>query len=177
MSTQNAAPALALHDTRDQDQFLTFQSAGDTFAIPIVHIREIIEYGHVTSVPMMPDFINGVINLRGRVVPVIDLAACFGSATSAISRRTCIVIVEMRSGNQQQDVGAIVDHVNEVLEVGTGEIEPPPSFGTHIRTDFIEGMAKIEGRFVVILDVSRVLDLDEIAQVQEVVAETSELSE
>lgn len=110
----------------------------------------------------MPAFIRGVINLRGAVVPVIDLSARFGGRTSAVSRRTCIVIVELGSGEDRQDLGVIVDAVNEVLEIPRGDIEPPPSFGARIRADFIQGMGKVNGDFVIILNVERVLSTEEM---------------
>lgn len=144
-------------------QYLTFQLGGETFAIPILNIKEIIEYGHLTTVPMMPEFIRGVINLRGAVVPVIDLAARFGGESVAATRRTCIVIIEVDAEDGRQDVGVVVDAVNEVLEIPRAEIEPAPSFGARIRADFIQGMGKISGRFVVILDVNHVLSVDEMA--------------
>ena len=147
-------------------QYLTFSLGGETFALGILNVKEIIEFGNVTEIPMMPDFIRGVINLRGAVVPVIDLSARFGGKVSSVSRRTCIVIVEVGthgSGGEKQDLGVIVDAVNEVLEIARAEIEPPPSFGAKIRADFIQGMGKVEGRFVIILNVERVLSTDEIA--------------
>jgi purine-binding chemotaxis protein CheW len=167
MQTKTAALGDAVREPGENAQYLTFQSAGETFAVPIVHIREIIQYGDVTQVPMMPDYINGVIDLRGRVVPLIDLAARFDSGLSQVSRRTCIVIVEINSGAHKQSVGAMVDRVNEVIEVAAADIEPPPAFGTRIRTDFIAGMARIEGRFVVVLDTDRMLDIDELGRVGE----------
>lgn len=155
--------ALASAGDEEQHQYLTFALGGDMFAIGILHIKEIIEYGTLTTVPMMPEFIRGVINLRGAVVPVVDLAARFGRSPTEISRKTCIVIIEVQSAAGTQDVGVIVDAVSEVLEIPAGEIEPAPSFGARIRVDFIAGMGKIDGSFVIILDVDRVLSVDEMA--------------
>jgi len=148
---------------QDQQQYLTFMLGGETYAMGILPIKEIIEYGNLTEVPRMPDFIRGVINLRGSVVPVIDLFARFGQHRTAITRRTCIVIIEVANGEETQDVGVIVDAVNEVLEISAGEIEPAPSFGANIRADFIEGMGKINGKFVIILNIQQVLSVDEMA--------------
>ncbi len=148
----------------NQGQYLTFALAGEMFAIPILNIKEIIEYGQLTSVPMMPSFILGVINLRGSVVPVVDMAARFGRKSAGITRRTCIVIIEIDSDGEKQDVGIMVDSVSEVLEIPRSEIEPPPSFGARIRADFIQGMGKIAGKFVIILDVDKVLSIEEMAQ-------------
>ena len=146
-----------------QSQYLTFLLGGEMFAIPILNIKEIIEYGSLTTVPMMPAFIRGVINLRGSVVPVVDLAVRFGHKAGDVTRRTCIVIIEIESGDEKQDVGVVVDSVNEVLEIPRTEIEQAPSFGARIRADFISGMGKIDGKFVIILAVNHVLSIDEMA--------------
>ena len=148
-------------------QYLTFMLGGETFAIGILAIKEIIEYDSLTTVPMMPASVRGVINLRGAVVPVMDLAARFGGKAAEITRRTCIVIVEIESEAGHQDVGVIVDAVNEVMEIPADQIEPAPAFGTRIRTDFIHGMGKVGGRFVIILDTNHVLSVDEVAAVSE----------
>lgn len=163
--SQQAGPAAAASE--EQHQYLTFSLGGDMFAIGILHIKEIIEYGTLTTVPMMPEFIRGVINLRGAVVPVIDLSARFGRHPTEISRKTCIVIIEVQSSEGTQDVGVIVDAVSEVLEIPAEEIEPAPSFGARIRVDFIAGMGKVDGSFVIILDVDRVLSVDEMALVSQ----------
>ena len=157
--TRQKMPAIA--DAGPQ-QYLTFSLGGEVFALGILNVKEIIEFGNITEIPMMPAFIRGVINLRGAVVPVIDLSARFGGETSAVSRRTCIVIVELGDGDDHQDLGVIVDAVNEVLEIPRGDIEPPPSFGAKIRADFIQGMGKVDNRFVIILNVDRVLSTEEI---------------
>ena len=147
----------------DVQQYLTFQLSGEMYAVGILNVKEIIEYGQLTEIPMMPAFIRGVINLRGSVVPVIDLAARFGGHQTEISRRTCIVIIELTTADDKHDIGVVVDAVSEVLEVSKAEIEPPPAFGAKIRADFIEGMGKIGGKFVIILNIHRVLSVDEIA--------------
>jgi len=145
-------------------QYLTFSLAGEMFGVGILNVKEIIEYGSVTEIPMMPTFIRGVINLRGAVVPVIDLAARFGGKATEVGRRTCIVIIEVPDDDSRHDIGIIVDAVSEVLEIPGSEIEPPPSFGARIRADFIQGMGKVAGKFVILLDITRVLSVDEIAQ-------------
>jgi purine-binding chemotaxis protein CheW len=149
--------------TEQQSQYLTFMLGGEVYAIGILRIKEIIEYGQLTEVPRMPEFIRGVINLRGAVVPVIDLSSRFGKQASTVSRRTCIVIIEVQHEDEQHVVGVMVDAVNEVLDIPAGEIEPAPSFGAKIRTDFIRGMGKVEGKFVILLDVDHVLSLDEMS--------------
>ena len=144
-------------------QYLTFLLCGEMFAVGILNVKEIIEYGQLTEVPMMPAFIRGVINLRGSVVPVIDLAARFGGKASEVGRRTCIVIVEVFDGDVRHDIGIMVDAVSEVLDIPGSEIEPPPSFGAKIRADFISGMGKVAGKFVIILSIDKVLSVEEIA--------------
>jgi purine-binding chemotaxis protein CheW len=143
-------------------QYLTFVLAGEIFAIGILSIKEIIEYSSPTAVPMMPDYLRGIINLRGLVVPVIDLAVRFGKPSSPVTKRTCIVIVEIELDGERYDIGAVVDAVNAVLEIPAGNIEPPPSFGVRIRTEFIAGMGKVDGRFVILLDPKHVLAPAEI---------------
>ncbi|MGR9014819.1 MAG: chemotaxis protein CheW, partial [Gammaproteobacteria bacterium] len=141
----------------------TFMLSGETYAISILRIKEIIQYGQLTEVPRMPDFIRGVINLRGAVVPVIDLSSRFGKAPTAIGRRNCIIIIEVALGDDTQSVGVMVDAVNAVLEIPASEIEPAPTFGTNIRADFIAGMGKINGKFVIILNIQHVLSMDDMA--------------
>lgn len=153
----------------DEDaQYLTFMLSGEMFAIGILGIKEIIEYGSLTVVPMMPAFVRGVINLRGAVVPVVDLSARFGRQNSAITRRSCVVIIEARADDgQSQDIGLLVDTVSAVQEIPAAQIEPPPSFGARIRADFISGMAKVEGKFVIVLEVDKVLSIDEMSSLAE----------
>lgn len=162
--TQSAA--LNEQEAEEHNQYLTFSLGGEMFAIGILVIKEIIEYGGLTEVPMMPEFIRGVINLRGAVVPVVDLSARFGRKRTEVTRRTCIVIIEVESDDGKHDVGVVVDSVSEVLEIAAGEIEPSPSFGTRIRADFIQGMGKVNGKFVIILSVNNVLSLDDLAMLE-----------
>ena len=144
-------------------QYLTFSLVGEMFGVGILNVKEIIEYGNLTEIPMMPAFIRGVINLRGAVVPVIDLSARFGGKPNEVGRRTCIVIVEVPDEDTRHDIGIIVDAVSEVLEIPASEIEPAPSFGAKIRADFIFGMGKVVGKFVILLDIDKVLSVEEIA--------------
>ncbi|HZV63759.1 MAG TPA: chemotaxis protein CheW [Telluria sp.] len=152
-----AAPAAA-----EPAQYLTFMLSGEVYAIGILGIKEIIEFGGVTTVPMMPDCIRGVINLRGAVVPVMDLAARFGRPGSEITKRTCVVIVETAHEGEQQVVGVMVDAVNAVLEIAAADIEPAPAFGARVRPDFIAGMGKVNGKFVILLSTEHVLSSVEI---------------
>ena len=147
-------------------QFLTFALGDEVFAMDIVTVREIIQHCATTAVPLMPRFVRGVINLRGAVVPVIDLNARFGRARTEISRRTCIVILEVRSDEDTHVLGIVVDTVSAVRQIDAAQIEPSPSFGSGIRADFIEGMAKVNGQFVILMDLGRVLSVDEISMLQ-----------
>lgn len=153
-----AAQAAAQEPT----QYLTFMLAGEMFAIGILAIKEIIEYGSLTEVPMMPACIRGVINLRGAVVPVMDLLARFGRAPSPLTKRSCIVIVETRVQGERQVIGVMVDAVNEVLDIAAADIEPPPPFGASVRADFMQGMGKVKGKFVILLKVDDMLSIDDI---------------
>ncbi|WP_115046744.1 chemotaxis protein CheW [Xanthomonas arboricola] len=144
-------------------QYLTFQLDRDTFAISIVGIREIIQYRAPTPVPSMPACVRGVINLRGAVVPVVDLQARLGRADSTIGKRSCIVILATEQAQGPQVIGVLVDAVNAVIELADQDIEAAPAFGTHIRRDLLRGMGKVGERFVVLLEMDQVLQVDEIA--------------
>lgn len=147
-------------------QYLTFTLGSEVFAIGILAIKEIIEYSSLTTVPMMPSYVRGVINLRGAVVPVLDLSVRFGKPASPVTKRTCIVIIEITTAGERQDIGVVVDAVDSVLDILPEQIEPPPSFGARISTDFIEGMGKVNGRFVILLDVNSVLAPEEAVLLQ-----------
>ena len=154
-----AAPVVA-----EQKQYLTFMLGGEMFSISILCIKEIIWYANLTEVPMMPACIRGVINLRGAVVPVMDLSARFGKPATAVTKSTCIIIIEVETHieGEYQSMGVVVDSVQAVLEIPSTEIEPPPTFGAKIRSDFIEGIGKVNGKFVILLNVNRVLSNEEI---------------
>lgn len=153
--------------------YLAFRLGEDVYAIDILSIREIFEYSVPTSVPMMPASVRGVINLRGAVVPVIDLAIRFGQPATGVGKRTCIVIVEVEHAGATHVLGLMVDGVNAVMEITATDIEAPPSFGTRVNTEFIAGMARVDGRFIIILDVARVLSIEEMAAIKSVGAEES----
>lgn len=144
-------------------QFLTFLLGEEMFAMPIGDIREIIEFCTLTEVPLMPSFLRGVINLRGIVVPVIDLSVRFGRAPTPVAKRTCIVIMEVTQDEQTMLLGVMVDAVRAVLTVENDKIELPLSFGARLRADFVEGMINIKDRFIVVLDVSAVLSVEELS--------------
>lgn len=148
----------------EQKQYLTFTLGGEMFSISILCIKEIIWYANLTQVPMMPACIRGVINLRGAVVPVMDLSTRFGKPPTAVTKSTCIIIVEIDALDDggPQNMGVVVDAVQAVLEIPSTEIEAPPTFGAKIRSDFIEGIGKVNGKFVILLNVNSVLSYDEI---------------
>ena len=152
-------------------QYLTFALAQELFAVDIHAVREIIEYGHLTSVPMMPPSILGVINLRGAVVPVIDLGLRFGGSATVIGPRTCIVILEIAFEEQTVTIGAVVDSVSEVMEINMETIEPAPTFGARIRAQFILGVVNTGDQFVILLRGERVLSVEEMTSVIENVVE------
>ena len=157
-----------LVQTSDAGQYLTFNLGAEVFALGILAVKEIIEYGGLTEVPMMPASVRGVINLRGAVVPVMDLARRFGKAAAEVGKRTCIVIVELDAQGEREAmvVGVVVDAVNAVIELPASEIEAAPQFGARIRSEFIAGMGKLNGRFVILLNVQNVLSAEDIGALQ-----------
>ena len=160
----------AAQDDGSLHQFLTFQVHDQQLAVEILRVKEIIEMGRITVVPMMQACISGVINLRGSVVPVVDLSARFAQGKTQESRRTCIVILESELDERTQVVGFLVDAVNAVVDIPADIISPPPQFGAGIRTDFLRGIGKVDDDFVLLLNVERLLDFeiptefDEVAQ-------------
>ena len=149
-------------------QFLTFTLGEEVFAMDIRTVREIIQHGAMTTVPLMPAFVRGVINLRGAVVPVIDLQARFGRPPARITKKTCIVIFDAvgsapDGAAERVELGLLVDAVSEVIDIAASNIEAPPQFGAALRRDFIRGIGKVGPRFVVLLDPDRAFDVNEMA--------------
>jgi purine-binding chemotaxis protein CheW len=157
----------------NNDQYLTFFIRREEYAVSILRVKEIIEYETVTRVPTTPLHVRGVINLRGAVLPVVDLAAKFGHPESEPSRTTCIVVVETQLRGQTIVVGVVADAVSEVVALPAGQIEPPPPFGTNVHVDFLVGMGKLDGRLVLVLDIDRILSPVELQETIEA-AETAE---
>jgi purine-binding chemotaxis protein CheW len=147
--------------------FLTFSLGAELFALDIRVIREIIQIGPMTPVPLMPGFVRGVINLRGAVVPVIDLQARFGRPAAQVGKKTCIVIFDAVRDSERVELGLLVDAVSEVIDIAADQIEPPPNFGTSVRRDFIRGMGKVANRFLIILEPDRALDINEMSELCE----------
>jgi purine-binding chemotaxis protein CheW len=148
--------------TKSLNQYLTFFLAGEEYAITILQVTDIIECGVVTRVPGTPQWIRGVHNLRGTVVPVIDLAIKFGLPATEITRRTCIVIVEISVDDETLIMGVMADSVHQVVELGPDQIQAAPAFGPRVRVDCVLGMAASNGKFIVLLDIDRILANDEI---------------
>jgi purine-binding chemotaxis protein CheW len=144
------------------NQYLTFFLAGEEYAISILQVTDIIECGAVTKVPGTPSWIRGVHNLRGAVVPVIDLAVKFGMPATVVTRRTCIVIIELRVDDESMIMGVMADAVNQVVELNDDQIQPAPAFGPKVSVDCIVGMGSSNGKFIVILDIDHVLSSSEI---------------
>jgi len=163
----------------EHKQYLTFTLGLEMFSIGILCIKEIIWYAQLTEVPMMPACIRGIINLRGSVVPVMDLSTRFGKAPTALTKSTCIIIVEIEAQDDggSQSMGVVVDAVQEVLEIASTDIEPAPTFGAKIRSDFIEGIGKVNGKFVILINVNRVLSTEEISDMGRAIASSDQVAE
>jgi purine-binding chemotaxis protein CheW len=148
-------------DTADRMQYLSFSLRGTEYAVRILKVKEILQYEPTTRVPSTPRSVRGVINLRGQVVPVVDLAAKFGLGETEPTRLTCILIVEALLDGAPAVVGVLADSVQEVIELGPEDVEPTPAFGTQVKVDFLLGVGKIGKRFVLVLDLDRVISADE----------------
>ncbi len=146
----------------EHSQYLTFFIADEEYAVSIIRAKEIIQYDTLTKVPKTPHWIRGVINLRGGVVPVVDLAVKFGLPDTAITSSACIVITEVEIEGETTVMGVLADSVSQVIDLRGDDIEPPPAFGTRINVDYLRGMGKLGKKFVLILDVDKVLSAEEL---------------
>ena len=149
------------------NQYLTFTLDGDLFALDIASVREVLEYVSVTRIPRTPEFMRGVINLRGQAVPVVDLRLKFGMPRTEVDVNTCIIIVEAMVSGELTVMGALADSVREVVEIEPAAVEPPPRMGTRIDTTFIRGMARRDDLFVVVLDINRVFSEGELTAIRD----------
>jgi purine-binding chemotaxis protein CheW len=145
-----------------QGQYLGFFVAGEEYGVDILRVKEILEYDTVTRVPTTPASVRGVINLRGGVVPVVDLAVRFGLPETAVTKRTCIVVIEVELEGERTVMGLLAESVSQVIDLPAGQIEPPPPFGTRMRVDCLLGMGKTGKKFVLLLDVDKVLSTDDL---------------
>ncbi len=148
-------------------QYLTFELAHETFAVDVARVREILDFISITKVPRTPDFMRGVINLRGSVVPVVDMKLKFGMEETEKTVDTCIIVLEVAIEGETTIVGALADSVEEVLELEPDQIEPPPRIGMKLNIDFISGMGKLGEKFVIILDTDKIFTFEEAAALQE----------
>jgi purine-binding chemotaxis protein CheW len=161
---------MSLFQTAGEQQFLTFRLAAETFAIAVDKVREIMDITTITKVPQAPDFLRGVINLRGSVVPVIDLHLKFGMGATQHTVNTCIIVVEVCLDTETVILGAVADMVLEVFNLEQDQIEPAPRIGTNLNTDFLKGMGKHNDSFIMILDIDRVMvasDLDMVHRLED----------
>jgi purine-binding chemotaxis protein CheW len=148
-------------------QYLTYKLDDEVFALDVAKVREILEYTTIAKVPQTPDFMRGVINLRGSVVPVIDMRLKFGMSATEPTVNTCIIVVEVKLTDEVIVLGALADSVQEVVELEPEQIEAAPHIGTRLNTDFIKGMGKLDGNFIMILDMDRIFSNEELESVQE----------
>ncbi len=155
--------------TVKKGKYLTFSLADEEYGIGILKVKEINGMMPITSVPRTPDFVKGVINLRGKVIPVIDLRLKFGIPSIDYTDRTCIIVVEIDANDMTIQIGIAVDAVSEVLNIKEEEVENPPSFGTSVNTDYILGMAKIDSSVKILLDIDKVLSAEEITAIEQTV--------
>jgi purine-binding chemotaxis protein CheW len=167
MSTETSALMDTLGQSAPTQQYLTFNLNDEVFAMDIRTVREIIQHASMTVVPLMPSFVRGVINLRGSVVPVIDLQSRFGRDNASVGKKTCIVIFDASAQGEKQELGLWVDSVSEVIDIADTEIEPAPSFGTTIAREFIRGMGKVGANFIPIIDTEKALSVEEMASIVE----------
>ena len=158
-------------ETLDQRQYLTFFLAGTEYAVGIMKVKEILEYDTVTRVPKTPAWVRGVFNLRSSVVPVIDLALKFGQPETPLTRTTCIIIVEANLDAAASVMGILADSVNQVLNLSPSDIEPPPAFGSQVKIDYLQGMAKLDKKFALVLDIDKVLSASELLQIADLTLE------
>lgn len=150
----------------ETNQYLTFKLGEEVFGLDVIQIKEILEYIKITKIPQTPDFMCGVINLRGSVVPVIDMKQKFGMGQIERTVNTCIIVVEIEIEEEKTFLGALVDSVQEVFELEASDIEPAPKIGTRLKNEFIKGMGKKSDRFIILLDINKVLSISELELLQ-----------
>ena len=165
---------MAVTGITETTQYLTFKLDEEIFALDISKVKEVLDFTEITKIPQTPLFMKGVINLRGGVVPVVDMRLKFGMSETAKTVNTCIIIVEVTIEGETTVLGALVDSVQEVLDLEPGQIEPAPRIGTRLRTEFIRGMGKRDNHFIMILDIDKVFSADELAAVENAGAQAPE---
>jgi len=158
---------MSVETITETTQYLTFRLDDEVFALDISKVREVLDFSTLTKVPRTPDFMRGVINLRGSVVPVVDMRLKFGMSVTEQTVNTCIIIVEINLDGESLVLGALADSVQEVIELEPGLIEPPPRLGTRLNTEFIRGMGKRDDQFIIILEIDRIFSTEELSIVGE----------
>lgn len=161
-----------INETRS---YLAFELNKEIFGVDVLQVREILEYTNITRIPSLPNYIRGVINLRGSVVPVIDMREKFGMTKTGVTVDTCIVVVEIEIDNELSVIGAMVDSVEEVFELDPDQIEPAPRMGTRLNTNFIKGMGKRDEKFIILLDIDKVFSTGELLTLQEIAGDNDEV--
>lgn len=157
---------MSVNGITETRQYLTFKLGNEVFATDVAKVREVLDLTTITAIPRTPPFMRGVINLRGSVVPVVDLRLCFDMTKTESTRNTCIVVVEVLLDSEATVIGALADSVEEVIDLEPDQIQPAPRIGTQIRTDFIKGMGKRDTQFIMILDIDKVFSAEELASVR-----------
>jgi purine-binding chemotaxis protein CheW len=154
---------MSISEINDTRQYLTFKLGDEVFATDVAKVREVLDFSAITKIPRTPEFMSGVINLRGNVVPVVDLRLCFDMSKTEKTVNTCIVVVEMMVDGEANVIGALADSVEEVIDLEPDQIQPPPRIGTHVRTDFIKGMGRRDTQLIMILDMDRVFSVEDLS--------------
>ena len=174
--TKDQSQEVAAH--QEGSQYLTFTLVGERFAVDILDIHEIIEVSLMTIIPLAPEFVRGIVNLRGSVLPVIDLAVRLGRVRQDLSKRSCVVVVEANIEGQGQLIGMLVDEVSEILEIKGDQLRPPPNFGSGPgQTRFIAAMGRIDDVFIILLDTDHILSRDDLGQMAQISAQAAMLGE
>ncbi len=157
---------MSVTEITETRQYLTFKLGEEVYATDVAKVREVLDFTTITKIPRTPDFMSGVINLRGNVVPVVDLRLCFEMSKTEKTVNTCVVVVEMLLDGEATVIGALADSVEEVIDLEPEQIQPAPKIGTQIRTDFIKGMGKRDAQFIMILDIDRIFSAEELSAVR-----------
>jgi purine-binding chemotaxis protein CheW len=157
---------MSVSEITETRQYLTFKLGEEVYATDVAKVREVLDFTTITKIPRTPDFMSGVINLRGNVVPVVDLRLCFEMSKTEKTVNTCVVVVEMLLDGEATVIGALADSVEEVIDLDPDQIQPAPKIGTQIRTDFIKGMGKRDAQFIMILDIDRIFSPEELSAVR-----------
>jgi purine-binding chemotaxis protein CheW len=159
---------MSVSEITESRQYLTFRLGDEIFGTDVAKVREVLDFTEITKIPRTPDFMSGVINLRGSVVPVVDLRLCFHMSRTERTKNTCIVVVEVMLQGESTVIGALTDSVVEVINMEPDQIQPAPRIGTQIKSEFIKGMGRVESKFVMILDIDRVFSDDQLSVVRNV---------